>query len=334
METANRGMAAAREEWVPAKADTAHLERAADWMLWLEAAPDDRRLRRDLDTWLAADRQHRQAWQKVCNTWALLGDMPADRQQWPAEQARPPHRFPRRRTLVSLAVAATVLLALLPLTLPLWSADYRSGIAETRTLSLPDGTLVTLGADSAIDEDFSSGQRRVRLLRGEAFFDVAEDRRPFTVQMDELLARDIGTAFAVRAGEPLVAVAVSEGEVRVTDRASGNQDSPYRLLAGDQITIDRDSGVVQRFRLPPDRVALWRRGRLFVQDRPVADLVDTLERHAPGYILVLDDTLARHRITGSYDLSNVDGALSAIVQPRGGRVLHLTPFLRILLGPE
>ena len=79
------------------------------------------------------------------------------------------------------------------------------------------------------------------------------------------------------------------------------------------------------------RVAAWREGRLFVQGRTLADLAETLERHAPGYILIADGDLAARRVTGSYDLTDIDGALSAMVQPHGGRVLHITPLLRIVL---
>ena len=39
-------------------------------------------------------------------------------------------------------------------------------------MTLEDGTTVFLAADSAIKTDFSASRRQVRLLTGEAFFDV------------------------------------------------------------------------------------------------------------------------------------------------------------------
>lgn len=323
METSNKHTPTHKAAGTP-RVDTGVLECATDWMLRLEAAPDDPRLRCDLDAWLAADDRHRHAWHKVCDAWEMVGEIPVDTSRWPAKPARSRHR----PALAGLAVAAMMLLAVLPSANRYWQSDYRTGVAEIRTLSLSDGTIATLGADSAIAEDFSDSGRRIRLLRGEVFLEVAEDQRPFLVQAGDLEARDIGTAFSVHEGGQLYSVAVSDGEVDV-DYRNGDR---HRLLAGDQLTIARDSGKARRFQVPADRVAAWREGRLFVQDRTVTDLADTLERYTSGYIVVADGDLAERRVTGSYDLSDVSGVLSAIVQPHGGRILHLPPFLHIVLG--
>ncbi|QJX02171.1 DUF4880 domain-containing protein [Alcanivorax sp. IO_7] len=56
-------------------------------MLRLEAAPDDRGLRRELDAWLADDDAHRQAWRRVRGAWDLIGEAPADPEAWPGETA-------------------------------------------------------------------------------------------------------------------------------------------------------------------------------------------------------------------------------------------------------
>ncbi|MCQ6263047.1 FecR domain-containing protein [Alcanivorax sp. MM125-6] len=325
METSEK-RTSAREDGTPARPDAALLRRATDWMLRLEAAPDDRGLRRELDAWLAADNAHRQAWRRVRGAWDLIGEAPADPEAWPGGAAPATRlRRPGPGALAGLALAACLLLAVLPGAWRYWQADYRAPVGDTLALTLSDGSRVMLGAGSALAEEFTAGRRRVRLLDGEAFFEVAEDRRPFLVQAGEMEARDIGTAFNVRADDQGYAVAVRDGEVAVRYR-----DGEHRLLPGDQLALDRDGGA-RRHRLPPDRVAAWREGRLFVQDRTLADLADTLERHAPGYILIADGDLAARRVTGSYDLTDIDGALSAMVQPHGGRVLHITPLLRIVL---
>ncbi len=56
---------------------------------------------------------------------------------------------------------------------------------ELRSLTLEDGTQVRLGPESALGVDFTAGERRVRLLKGEAFFDVVPNAaRPFRVAAD------------------------------------------------------------------------------------------------------------------------------------------------------
>lgn len=323
-------------EKTSSRPDSALLSLAADWMLRLQSAPDDPRLRREVDDWLALDAGHRQAWQKVTGAWSLLGEVSVDRSRWPAGPDHSQSSVPaearascNRSGVTVLALVACLLVCLLPLAWQHWSPEYRAAVGADLALTLTDGSEVMLGAGSALDTDFTGGERRVRLLGGEAFFRVAPDPgRPFVVQAGDLKARDIGTAFNVRSNDHGFSVSVSDGEV-VVDYNSRE----HRLLPGDQLVMDREGGHLQRHRLPPERVASWRGGWLFVQDRTLADLVDTLERYAPGYILFADNTLSDRRVTGSYDLHNVDAALKAMVQPYGGRILQLTPLLRIVLGP-
>ncbi|HFL6970586.1 TPA: FecR family protein, partial [Pseudomonas aeruginosa] len=66
-----------------------------------------------------------------------------------------------------------------------WLADQRTGVGEQRRLTLPDGSLLTLNTDSAVDLAFDASQRLVRLLRGEIFVDSRADPRPFRVATAE-----------------------------------------------------------------------------------------------------------------------------------------------------
>ncbi|KAF0807153.1 protein fecR [Alcanivorax xiamenensis] len=314
--------------------DSLLLQQATDWMLALEAAPDDRRLRREVSRWVARNREHKAAWDRVSRAWQLMGTMPVDRASWPdaSEPKQTGWRRPPVRWLVGTALAACLMIAVLPglgLRWPLW-VDHVSAVAQSHILTLPDGTRVQLGADSALNEHFDGRERRVELMRGQAFFDIAPDAsRPFIVTVRGMEIRDIGTAFDVLAGERQAVVTVQEGEVVISSRAVERH-----VLPGEQLVLNPDGGEARLHHLPIDRVAGWREGRLFVQDRSVADLLDTLRRYYKGYILIADDDLGARRVTGSYDLTDVDAALAALVRPHDGRVIHVTPFLRVVLGPS
>ncbi len=54
-------------------------------------------------------------------------------------------------------------------------SDYSTQVAEIRELPLGDGSVLTLGAQSALDVRFTETERIVRLDRGEAFFSVAHN---------------------------------------------------------------------------------------------------------------------------------------------------------------
>ena len=88
-------------------------------------------------------------------------------------------------------------------------------------LRLPDGTRGRLapGSHLRVAAEFGADRRDIH-LGGEAFFDVVHDpRRPFTVFAGNAGAREVGTAFSVRAypQDSAATVVVREGEVALAD---------------------------------------------------------------------------------------------------------------------
>ncbi|WP_158693426.1 FecR family protein [Neorhizobium alkalisoli] len=201
-----------------------------------------------------------------------------------------------------------------------WQADYRTSVAETRAVTLEDGSIVHLGAQSAIKTNFEEGRREITLLAGEAFFDVVHDvARPFVVDTRDLKVEVLGTAFDVRLGEDATEVALARGAVRAS--AFWKDPTKSELLSpGDRLTIDRQSGDISIEKLLPEDIGAWRSGRLFVVNSSIAAAVEEIQRYHPAWITVPDQTLANTRVTGIYDLSDPDKALTALVSPFGGKV--------------
>lgn len=78
---------------------------------------------------------------------------------------------------------------------------YKAEIGEMKTVQLPDGTVVTLNANSSIrlNENFNDADRRLE-LSGEAFFKVAQNAsRPFIIHTVRMDVRVLGTSFNVKA---------------------------------------------------------------------------------------------------------------------------------------
>lgn len=317
------------------------LQEAIDWLIRLEDAPHDADLRRAVEAWKAADARHLHAWQRAQRSWQLLGEVSPDAGRWPmvsgsapGDTAQPRRRRRRRgrrvATAVAASVAACVVVALWPFVQHHVLTDYATSVGEIRQVRLDDGSVVHLGADSAIDTDYGDGYRRVHLVTGQAFFEVASDpQRPFVVRAGGLDVTVLGTAFDVQRTSRSYIVGVQHGAVAV--RYQGAHRTVERQLApGEQLRIARGDGSVALEPIAPGTVAAWRHGRLFVHERSVADVVETLQRYYHGRILVPDRALAERRVTGSYRLDDLDRALRGLVQPHDGRVQELTPLLRIV----
>ncbi len=315
-------------------------KQAIDWLMRLEEAPNDVALRAAAEAWRARGPDHALAWTKAERAWRWLGDPTPD----PVEPFRNPSSAPvwpflRRRPMGSRwmtsivgAIAAALLLFYVPSVVTNLRADFATTTAELRRVALEDGTIVELAPQSAIDVRFTANRRSVILLSGEAFFDVAANPdRPFEVQAGELSVLVTGTAFDVRLRKETLTVGVQRGSVQA--RSSFQASSPVRLDAGDQLVVDRRTGVAQRILVPAGEVGAWREYRMFVEKATVAEVVDALRPYHSGWIVLADRTLGQQQVAGLYDLRDPDQALRILVEPFGGRVREVTPLMRVISGP-
>ncbi|WP_347903903.1 FecR family protein [Pseudomonas purpurea] len=278
-------------------------------------------------TWLAQGQAQDHAWQEV---QALLGGLrePA-RQHREAERAR--WKNPLRSQWTPWACAATVFLmvGLVALQTP-WldrlRADYATGTGETRRVELADGSQLQLNTDSAVQVRLSAGERQVRLLRGEAWFEVTKDAaRPFLVQSGDGWVKVVGTQFSVARRSEQTRVQVAQGKVEV----SAGTGEPVSLEPGRAVEYqDRQLTTVHGF--DPAAGFAWRQRQLVFRQQPLAEVVDELNRYWPGRIVVLGDGLRERRVSGVFEIDKPDAVLKALVYTLNLRADHYTPYLRVL----
>lgn len=312
---------------------------ALDWLLRIQQSPEDAELRSELVAWLATDASHVDAYRKAERVWQLTGMAQTTTAAEFAEQpvaasidlapvARPSR--PRRRrwpALLAGALAACLIVLVAPNAYLNYQSDYRTALGQQRSIELEDGSRVQLDSQSAIAVEFSGSQREVRLLSGQAFFQVAPDQsRPFTVDADKLQITVTGTAFNVAIRPSQLAVAVQHGSVRVTE---GSNTLATALQPGDRLRW-RSSTEVIRDKLPVNQIAAWQQGKLVVRDARIADVLDELRPYLPGRLALRDAALGEKRITGVYDLNDPDAALRAVVQPYKGQISIWAGWLRVI----
>ncbi len=328
---------------------------AVDWLLRVNARPEDVEIRAGLAAWIAQSESHSKAYRKAQRVWQLTGDVPPfHANAWePGPPSQPaaddpapsrviplsalpaqrPRRATRRRLGIGLAggaIAACIAALLASQVLLAMQADYVTDTGQTHQVTLADGTVGTLGGSSALAVNYSATERQVVLLRGEAYFRVTHDsHRPFSVRAAEMTARDIGTAFDVEIETHVLQVAVQSGSVAVT-YDPGRSSLAATLTAGDRISIDRATGRASRGTESAGAVGTWQTGRMVVEDVSIDEVVQRLRRYFQGYIWVRDDALLNRRISGVYDLTDPVAALKAAVDPHAGIVTQVTPYLLVV----
>ncbi|MGQ7855157.1 FecR family protein [Pedobacter sp. WC2501] len=129
---------------------------------------------------------------------------------------------------------------------------------ETYQVGLPDGSMVWLNAASSLTYSAKlvvDGKRSVK-LDGEAYFEVAKDRRhPFVVQSKGQEVEVLGTHFNINsyADEPNVATTLLEGSVQVSSRKDQKKIKP-----GEQATSNGAAIAVALANV--EQVVSWTKG--------------------------------------------------------------------------
>ena len=313
----------------------------------LSEQPEDGALKARIDAWCAESALNKEIWQRTSRTYRMMGGSPAlYESEWRSPPARPnatPEPMPaptaaatarpraRRRLLAGAALAAAACLAIAaaPAVLLRLEADVVTATAELRTIDLEDGSRVRLAPRSAIGIDFSHGERRVRLLQGEAFFEVTPDaRRPFRVSARDIVATVLGTAFDVTLQDDDAIVAVQHGQVQVDDGKASPALSAT-LQAGDWIRVAPRTTAERGTRSPKD-IGDWQTGQFVARNRPIAEIVDRLRGYYGGAIIVRDDAFARRLVSGVYDLRDPDATLRNLASAHDAVVRQVSPWVLLV----
>lgn len=243
-----------------------------------------------------------------------------------------------RWTMVAVSLLGVLALSVyLPSRILNLGVDHVTTTAEHRTIDLPDGSLVELGAASGLDVQYSDSARLVTLRSGEGFFTVnAGDMRPFTVKAGGVSVIVTGTAFNVRLADEAVAVAVERGSVEVgmppVETGPGTMEPVLRHVhAGEQL-VARADGTIEQGPVSPDEAGVWRSHRLNVDGATVGEAIAHLRRYHGGLIVVTDGNLLRQRVKGFHDLRDPVESLRAVVGPFGAQVRPISVLI-IVSGP-
>ena len=295
---------------------------ALDWFLRLQDTPDDPVARAGFEAWRAGSPSRGEAYARLERMQAL----PSLRKATEKDAARLRYVSPRRtprympRWSVRLAAAAALLFLISGLSqLPdvmLWlQSDYMTAAGERRVIQLPDGSRTILNTASAIAIDFKDGRRQVKLLDGEAYFDVVADaQRPFVVAGPLSTVEVKGTAFSVRAANAEDTVFLERGTVDVSRSLARSEQ--IRLTPGK--TISTTSASLGTVRDADMKLALaWLDGRIIFQNQPFAAALKDLSRYFNGRVVVAPMRTPSIAVSGNYRLDDPETAIRTLAATVG-----------------
>lgn len=302
------------------------LQEALDWFVHLQGSDVSDADLKAFRAWYDADADHRAAYSRVEGTWNAPELVSAARAV--EDRAAPREQRPQRRGVRrAVAVAAVVLLAVIgiggALDLPLrLQADHMTATGERQEIQLGGGSRVLLDSASAIRTAGTGDTRRIELLAGRGYFDVAPgSNRRFQLVTEQAVIEVTGTQFTAAYDSDGTIVVLREGGLRVHQRATTNPG--VKLAPGQRVTVRTD-----RIPTPEDvnfsTASGWIEGRLIFRDRTLASVLDELRRYHRGTILLLDTDLADVRLSGNYKLDDPVRVVEQLTGLASGEVLRLS----------
>jgi transmembrane sensor len=168
---------------------------------------------------------------------------------------------------------------------------------------------VRLNTDSELRVRFSVGQRRIDLIRGQAYFEVTHDAsRPFVVVAGPAQVRAVGTQFDVRRADAEVRVVLAQGRVAVTDKHVA--PSGWTLTPGQGLVL-RPSSSPRPTEVDVDALTSWRTGTLTFHNVTLAEAVAELNRYTETQIVLDASTPRQLVVNGAFRAGDTNEFISA-----------------------
>ena len=150
---------------------------------------------------------------------------------------------------------------------------------ERSMIILPDSSKVWLNGGSSLiyPSRFVSAERNV-CLTGEAYFEVRKDNsRPFTVDVNQMKLRVLGTTFNVFSypDNPQIVATLETGKVQIT---VANKKKPYILEPNEQLVLDSKTGDVELHNVNAPDFSVWRVPSLYFEETKLIYAFQQIER--------------------------------------------------------
>lgn len=273
---------------------------AAAWLSRLQQSPIPDATRAGFQAWLSEDRANEIAFENATLVWDILPG--AVKQGVSDSLLRTQYRPAVGRGVAALAACLLFVCALsafyfLTTNAPL---SYATVKGQEMSVVLSDQSRVTLNTDSLVEIAFNDHERLVRLVRGEAMFEVAKDpKHPFIVDTGYDQVRALGTTFVVRKDEHETSATLIEGRVEVFQDTGKAPVILAVLKAGQRITVTGGTKIAIDYP-SRDMVMAWTMGQVIFEDEPLGDAIEELNRYGSVQLEIDDPIIASLHVSGDF----------------------------------
>lgn len=330
---------------------------AVEWLIAFSEKEVSAEALRRFNEWLRTSPEHVAMYLRVAAFWQdadriepkhhrdierLVREATAESNVYSFEPRPIPHRTVHGplRWLPRPALAAAALLLSVAILAVLWNTRFRTptymtNVGELRTITLADGSVVTLNANSRMTLSFTRTERLIELTDGQALFRVAKEAaRPFIVQSNGAKVTAVGTQFDVNRKSSGTVVTVLEGRVSVTAPAAAQPMSPSHLTgpllvsAGEQAIVTPAQASKHR-ESQTANVAAWTTGLLVFDSESLREVARAFNRQNAKQLIIEDPELQELRISGVFPAAAAGPMVKFLRERFGVHVVETDTAIRI-----
>ncbi|MBS7256298.1 FecR family protein [Flavobacterium branchiicola] len=187
-------------------------------------------------------------------------------------------------------------------------------LGEHAEIKLSDGTQIWLNAGSILKypKEFKGDTREV-FLSGEAFFDVAKDKKhPFIIHTNKMDTKVLGTSFNVQAYPDQRTQEVSVLTGRVNVKSTVTEENVY-VTPGQKVVFKSQSNKLQAFKdVPVNSISLWRKNIMVFEETPLPEVVATINRNYNVAIEIKNKNLNELKISAYFKELTADQTIGLV----------------------
>ena len=225
--------------------------------------------------------------------------------------------------------AAVLLVGLLGLSVFLYQQQQQAIITtafgQTKSISLPDGSVVTLNANSKMHyaKKWNAGLIREVWIDGEAFFKVNHLHRSgpvktaqrFIVHAEKLDVEVLGTTFNVKNRRGQVNVALVTGSVAL--KIDGTDQPLLKLIPGELAAYVKKQQVIRKTPVNAGDYTSWQNGELHFYKTPLKQIFNLIEDTYGYTVITKNEQIGNRQLSGTFSLSSEDAFFKAITTSLG-----------------
>ncbi len=239
-----------------------------------------------------------------------------------------------RRALIgggAVAAAAAAGYAIIQPPFGLWpswqelAADYRTGKGEQRRVDLSPEVSLDLNTETSVALKSDQTHPAIELVSGEVIVSAAcPPQRPLMLLAagGQITARE--AKFDAKCLEGIVSVVCVSGTVKI------EQNGVSAWIAQGEEASYSATGLRPGVAVDPGQVTAWQSGLLVFRDRPLASVIDEINRYRAGKIVILSAALRERRVNGDFEIAKLDSFVAQVQRLTGAHATSLPGGLVLL----